>query len=64
MITTAILIGSVLLAGVFALMWILSPSFRRRIERPKHLFADRVRQYDEDSRKSAGTSEAKTSDSQ
>ena len=62
MITTAILIGSVLLAAVFALAWLFSPSFRQKIERPKHLFADQVRQYDEGHRKESGVTEAKSSD--
>ena len=63
MITTVILIGSVLLAAGFALLWLFSPTFRRRIERPKHLFADQVRQYDEGYREEDRVTEAKSSDS-
>ena len=63
MITTAILIGSVLLAAGFAVAWLFSPSFRQKIERPKHLFADQVRQYDEEYREEGGGTEAKSGDS-
>ena len=48
MVTSFILIGSMLLAIGFAIVWVASPKFRRRIERPKHLFADHVRQYDKE----------------
>ena len=63
MMTTVILIGSALLAGGFVLMWLFSPTFRRRIERPKHLFADQVRQYDSEYSDPNGVTEAKSSDS-
>lgn len=47
MIATVIVTTSLLLAAVFLVAWLLSPGLRKRIERPKHLFASRVRQYDE-----------------
>jgi len=34
------------LAAVFIGAWLLRPELRRRIERPKHQFAERVRRYD------------------
>ena len=40
MISTFIVVSSLLLAGVFIAAWILKPEFRRRIEAPKHLFAE------------------------
>ena len=46
MITAFIVISSLLLAGAFALAWATRPDLRRRIERPKHLFAAQVQQYD------------------
>ena len=49
MISTFIVVSSLLLAGVFIAAWILKPEFRRRVEAPKHLFAEQVRQYDEQS---------------
>lgn len=62
MLTTAILIGSVLLAAAFALAWIISPAIRRRIERPKHLFAEQVRQYDEHNDEPVGPAEGQSSE--
>ena len=47
MISTFIVVASLVLAAVFIAAWILKPEFRRRIEAPKHLFAEQVRQYDE-----------------
>jgi hypothetical protein len=47
MISTFIVLASLLLAGVFIAAWLLKPDFRRRVEAPKHLFAEQVRQYDE-----------------
>ena len=46
MITTFIVTASVVLVVGFGAMWILNPALRRRVEAPKHLFADQVRQYD------------------
>lgn len=46
MLTTVILVGSLLLAVGFTIAWLVNPGFRQKIERPKHLFADQVRQYD------------------
>ena len=48
MITTIIVGASLALALAFALAWLLKPSLREQIEEPKHLFHDRVRQYDQD----------------
>lgn len=42
-----IVVGSLALAGAFALAWWWRPGLRRAIEAPKHGFAERVRQYDE-----------------
>ncbi len=50
MLTTVILVGSLLLAVGFTVAWLVNPGFRKKIERPKHLFADQVRQYDERNR--------------
>ena len=50
MITAFIVISSLLLAGAFAFAWATRPELRRRIERPKHLFAAQVQQYDKDLR--------------
>ena len=47
MITTIIVVASLALAAAFTLAWLLKPSLREQIEAPKHLFHDRVRQYDE-----------------
>ncbi len=46
MITTFIVTASVALVVGFGAMWLLKPGLRRRIEAPKHLFANQVRQYD------------------
>jgi len=62
MLTAIILIGSILLATGFAVLWMVSPTFRQRIERPKHLFADQVRQYDEQNRDTADNQGAKQSE--
>ena len=62
MLIDIILILSVVLAAGFAVAWIVSPAFRRRIERPKHLFADQVRQYDEQYRDSDDEAGAASSD--
>ena len=47
MITAIIVIVSVVLAVAFVIAWLVKPALRRRVEDPKHLFADQVRQYDE-----------------
>ena len=46
MISGFIITVSLLLAGAFLLAWFAGPELRRRIERPKHLFAEQVQQYD------------------
>lgn len=50
MISGFIVYASLLLAGAFLVAWLARPELRRRIERPKHLFADQVQQYDEQCR--------------
>ena len=57
MITTIIVVASLALAVAFTLAWLLKPGLREQIEAPKHLFHDRVRQYDQglkDDRESPG----------
>ena len=46
MITTIIVVASLALAAAFTLAWLLKPALREQIEAPKHLFHERVRQYD------------------
>lgn len=46
MITTIIVVSSLVLVVVFAAMWLTKPGLRQRVEAPKHLFAEQVRQYD------------------
>lgn len=46
MITTIIVVASLALAAAFTLAWLLKPALREQIEAPKHLFQERVRQYD------------------
>jgi len=52
-VTAAIVIGSLVLAGLFLVAWVARPALRSAIEAPKLGFADRVRQYDRACRKSA-----------
>ena len=47
-ISTIIVVASLALAAAFTLAWLLKPALRDRIEAPKHLFQDQVRQYDQD----------------
>ena len=47
MISEFIVISSLILAIAFAIAWITKPALRRRIERPKHLFAEQLKQYDQ-----------------
>jgi len=46
MITTFIVTVSVALIVGFGAIWLLNPRLRHRVEAPKHLFANQVRQYD------------------
>lgn len=46
MITDLIVLASVALTMAFVTAWAVSPSLRRRIERPKHRFLEDVRGYD------------------
>lgn len=41
-----VVIGSIVLSAAFAAAWALRPDFREWIERPKHVFDARVREYD------------------
>jgi hypothetical protein len=44
---TTIIVGASLAFGVaLTLAWLLKPQLRSQIEAPKHLFHDRLRQYD------------------
>jgi hypothetical protein len=52
MISSFIVLASLLLAAIFIGAWLMKPDFRRRIEAPKHLFAEQVRRYDEQTRSS------------
>jgi hypothetical protein len=45
-ITDAIVLAAVILSGAFLAAWLLSPTLRAWIERPKHQFQDAVRRYD------------------
>lgn len=62
MVATIIVIASLALAVAFTLAWLLKPSVREQIEAPKHLFQDRVRQYDQglndDRERPGGSSDA------
>jgi hypothetical protein len=46
MITDVVVLASVALAGIFVAAWVVSPSLRAWIERPKHRFHDAVQEYD------------------
>jgi hypothetical protein len=47
MISAIVIISSVVLAVAFMLAWLLRPSLREEIERPKHWFQDQVHRYDQ-----------------
>ncbi len=55
MLSTIIVVASLVLAAAFTLAWLLKPALRERIEAPKHLFQDRVREYDQDLSKTRET---------
>lgn len=46
MISTLIVIASVVLAAAFSLAWLVRRDLRAQIERPKHEFQSRLREYD------------------
>ena len=46
MIADLVVLASIVLTGAFVAAWLVSPSLRAWIERPKHSFQDAVRQYD------------------
>jgi hypothetical protein len=54
MITDVIVIASVAMAAAFAVARFVRPDLRDQIERPKHGFQDRVRQYDRRCRDDGG----------
>jgi hypothetical protein len=58
MISSIIIIASLVLAGAFLLTWLARPELRRRIERPKHLFAEQIEQYDRQSRQETNSTGA------
>ena len=47
-----IVLGSMLFAAAFVLVWLLRPDVRAWLERPKHYFEDAIRQYDRDAGRS------------
>lgn len=47
MITDIIVFASLALTAGFVVGWLVSPSLRAWIERPKHHFQDALRHYDE-----------------
>lgn len=51
MITAFIVISSIVLAFAFFIAWLTKPGLRQDIENPKHLFAERIQQYDEQCQK-------------
>jgi hypothetical protein len=53
-IAGAIVLLSLALGAAFAVVWLARPDVRARIERPKHRFQSRVRQYDRACRASGG----------
>ena len=63
MIMTIIVISSVVLAVAFTLAWLAKPGLRRRVEDPKHLFAEQVRQYDQQNAEIDTTAGAHSNDS-
>ena len=50
MIATLIVVGWMALATAFAVAWWLVPGLRRAVEAPKHSFAARATQYDQNIR--------------
>jgi len=62
MISTIIVFSSLVLALTFTVLWLTMPSLRRRVEAPKHLFAEQVRQYDIQHREMAQTTGAQPND--
>ncbi|SVC89125.1 uncharacterized protein METZ01_LOCUS341979 [marine metagenome] len=46
-----------ILAIAFAIAWITKPNLRQRIERPKHLFAEQLKRYDQQYRESTQKSD-------
>ena len=64
MTTGLIIMISVLLAVAFTIAWLVWPGLRRRIEAPKHLFADQVRQYDEQCHDAPGNGGVRSNDTE
>jgi hypothetical protein len=47
-----IVFGSMLLSGVFVLVWLLRPDVRAWVEQPKHRFGEAARRYDREAGRS------------
>lgn len=62
MIMTFIVVSSIGLAVGFTAAWLLKPGLRQRVEAPKHLFAEQVRQYDQQHCKPANTAGAQSNE--
>ena len=63
MIMTIIVVSSVVLAVAFTVAWLTIPGLRRRVEAPKHLFAEQIRQYDQQNTENDTTAGAQPHDS-
>ena len=46
MISTVVIAMTLLMAAGFTLVYLLSPSWRERVERPKQDFQQQIRRYD------------------
>jgi hypothetical protein len=46
MMTNAIVLGAIILAVLYSLVWIMRRDFRLQIERPKYRFQDQIEAYD------------------
>jgi hypothetical protein len=55
MISATIIIASVVLALVYACVWLINPRFRQEIEQPKHWFQDQLEQYDRECQPTSAT---------
>jgi len=52
MISSLVILSTVLMAGGFLLVYVLSPAWRKRIEEPKHCFQEQLQRYDSRTRES------------
>ena len=46
MISNAIVISALVLAGGYCLLWLLGKDFRQQVEQPKYRFLQQVNQFD------------------